>query len=73
MENERDPRVDPKPGDVLEVKPGCCLFRHVAIARANIVGYASRCGNQWFNTTFRDTLVDWREVMKDAKVIHRAD
>ena len=68
-EPRRDPRTDPRPGDVLEVKPGCCLFRHVSAAHGNHVAFHSRCGQQWFNATFRDSLKDWRAVMADARVV----
>lgn len=67
---ERDPRIDPAPGDILEMKPGCCLFRHVEIVRNGRVTFHSRCGNQWFNSSMRDTLEEWREIMRDARVTH---
>lgn len=67
---ERDPRIEPMAGDVLEVKPGCCHFRHVVGFRNGRVTYASRCGRQWFNSTFRDSIDEWREIMKDARVTH---
>lgn len=70
---DRDPRIDPKPGDVLEVKPDCCLFRHVAACHAGTVTFYSRCGKQWFNSAMRDTLDQWRDIMRDAKVIQDAD
>lgn len=65
----RDPRIDPKPGDVLEVEPGCCTFRHVSGAHASKVSFHSRCGQQWLNSTMRATLEEWRSEMANARVV----
>ena len=67
----RDPRVDPKPGDVLGFRKGS--FRHIVSTRGQWVVFHSRCGSQWVNSAMRETLEEWREAMKDAEVIHAAD
>lgn len=66
MTNERNPRDNPQAGDVVEIgKKGSCLFRHVIGRRENgDVIFVSRCGNQWFNTTFYESLEDWRNTTK---------
>ena len=71
----RDPRIDPQPGDVLEMRcEGSCWFRHV-ITRSprGHVRFAARCGNQWFNATMSDTLDDWRTATRDAFVVQTAE
>ncbi len=72
MPPERDSKVDPRAGDVLEIEPGCCLFRHVAGVHLGHVTFNSRCGQQWLNSSSRITLNEWRADMKDGKVIHAA-
>lgn len=70
-ESKRDPLIDPQAGDIIEYLPH--NFRHVMGrgARGEVL-FASRCGNQWFNCNFKDTIENWREVVARGKVTHAA-
>ncbi len=67
---QRDPRVDPRPGDEL-FKDG---------KERVVVGRRERCGAAWFDIyydgadrRYRCTDYTWRKWAKDAEVLHVAE
>jgi len=63
----RDPRRDPKPGDVLRVGPKITVVS-VPLLVGRMSWRSSDCPG-----VRRSTRTDWREWAKNAEVIHAAD
>lgn len=62
---KRDPRLDPKPGDVL---------RHALCKRVTVVELCDqRMAYEVWENAFDTTLGQWRQWAKDAEVIHAAE
>ena len=71
MPSERDPRKDPKPGDVLFGNNGGRKERRTVTAVAvKMVMYTKRADG--YMESMRP-LRSWQSWAKDAEVIHRAD
>ena len=66
MPSERDPRKDPKPGDVL--RNGFKTL-HVLFSDSRMVRYKLGA----LKPVLHADSEGWREWAKDAEVIHRAD
>lgn len=71
---DRDPRVDPQPGDVVTGINGGRLERRTVIERIpNFVLYTrGRSGGAKWVTSIHN-LVEWKEWSRKADVIHAAD
>lgn len=74
MVESRDPRVDPRPGDVVEL---CAHFvRTVTGRRGDAVEFRSQVGAGLCCVAlgpFVDLVHDWRENVADAEVLRAAD
>ncbi len=68
--SERDPRVDPKVGDVLLYGPQWQIERAVVRVVTRILVYY---GLRDDTPDFKCTHDQWREWMRSAEVIHRAE
>lgn len=68
--SERDPRVDPKPGDVLIYGPQWQRTRSEVIA-TTLTGVAHAIDGS--DHSIGVSLKKWREWMRGAEVIHRAE
>lgn len=66
--NERDPRRDPRPGDVLRSKHGIELIIRVVNGRVWWASTAMR-NNQLFDLP----LVEWLKYSKDDEVLYVAE
>ena len=69
--SERDPRVDPRTGD--EIHFALSEYWRVASLGLGSVCFSIRVGDQWLNSTTRITLEQWRDISRNAEVVHVAD
>ena len=70
-----DPRVDPRPGDVLSVKYTSAFSLLNYDATVDIVGAVTiwyRSVTQLGEEDLRCSLVKWRSIMSEAEVLHVA-
>ncbi len=66
--NKRDPRVEPRPEDILHIGG---TYRHVRRYKRG-VSFWQRIGNRSW-TLENVPMAEWREWAKNAEVIHAAD
>lgn len=66
---KRDPRVDPKVGDVL--RKGRVETTVTAVGHGRVAGVTFH--PQFYPREVGSTLVRWRALKRDAEVIHAAD
>jgi len=66
----RDPRVDPRPGDVLIYGPQWQMERAEVLGLVNgEIAYRYRVGG----SVFLCSLNEWQDLMRGAEVIHAAE
>jgi hypothetical protein len=71
MSIERDPRTDPRPGDVLEIA-GRDGYGPLVI-NVELVGHYVYFRPEGGRITSDLTIAEWREFARDARVISRGD
>ncbi len=69
---ERDPRNDPRPGDVLRTKSGEA-YRVVLVDRTEVVDTPVDDNHCDFGEELSNGLGAWRWFMSGAEVIHRGE
>jgi len=76
MPSDRDPRKEPRAGDVLRNKAWFRPLRYVVWVQGSIVGYVIRRGSTSVHTcslASPKACGNWQRWAANAEVIHRAD
>lgn len=69
--SERDPRVDPRPGDEIALED----WRHLVIGRPREgrVLYTTWVGGMHLNSTCTASLEEWTDLARNAEIVKRGE